>query len=565
VPAFHPFATENPAMRWDFWVRHYESDAQQRLDPKFRERIDNAPVNGVWYPRAAAIGGCTAHNAMIFVAPHDADWNEIADLTGDGSWKADKMRAYFERIENCHHREWERFRSRLGVNPSRHGWSGWLDVEQSRPRAAFRDRDLRGAILASARAAADEFGHAIGDRARRESLADPNDARSVRDGAVGLRYTPLSTKNHVRVGTRERLLDVQRRFPDRLTIETDALATRVLFEGTRAVGVEYLKGARLYGAHPAPSTSPGEVRQARASREVILAGGAFNTPQLLMLSGIGDRAELEAHGITSRVDLAGVGRSLQDRYEVSVVNRMAFDAWKALDGATFSKDDPQYRQWLDGDGAYTTNGSLLSVVANSTPGRPSPDLFLYALLADFSGYFPTYSTLLPKNPNCLSWVVLKGHTNNTAGRVTLRSADPRVPPHISFRYFTEGSDATGDDLRAVVEGVKLARAMAKRLKAQGLIAKEERPGDAIQTDEQIATFVRNEAWGHHASCTCRIGPRELGGVLDSNFRVHGTEGLRVVDASVFPRVPGLFIVSAIYMIGEKAADVIAASANGGAT
>jgi len=140
-----------------------------------------------------------------------------------------------------------------------------------------------------------------------------------------------------------------------------------------------------------------------------------------------------------------------------------------------------------------------------------------------------------------------------------------VPPHISFRYFTEGSDATGDDLRAVVEGVKLARAMAKRLKAQGLIAKEERPGDAIQTDEQIATFVRNEAWGHHASCTCRIGPRELGGVLDSNFRVHGTEGLRVVDASVFPRVPGLFIVSAIYMIGEKAADVIAASANGGAT
>jgi choline dehydrogenase len=563
VPAFHPFATENASMRWDFWVRHYDSDDQQKLDPKFRERFGDDAVNGVWYPRAAAIGGCTAHNAMIFVAPHDADWNEIADLTGDGSWRADKMRAYFERIENCHHREWERWRGRLGMNPSRHGWSGWLDVEQAHPRAAFRDRDLRSAILASARAAADTFGPAIGNRARRESLGDPNDARALGDGAVGLRYTPLSTKRHVRVGTRERLMDVQRRFPGRLTIETDALATRVIFDGVRAVGVEYLKGERLYGAHPAPSAATGTVRQARATREVILAGGAFNTPQLLMLSGIGDRADLESHGIQARVDLPGVGQSLQDRYEVSVVNRMAFDAWTALDGATFTKDDEQYRQWLQGDGAYTTNGSLLSVVANSAAGRPSPDLFLYALLADFSGYFPSYSSVLPKNPNCLSWVVLKGHTNNTAGRVTLRSPDPRVPPRISFRYFTEGSDATGDDLRAVVAGVKLARALAKRLRDQGLIATEERPGDAVQTDEQIATFVRNEAWGHHASCTCRIGPRALGGVLDSNFRVHGTEGLRVVDASVFPRVPGLFIVSAIYMIGEKAADVIAASANGG--
>jgi len=367
----------------------------------------------------------------------------------------------------------------------------------------------------------------------------------------------------VRVGTRERLLSVQRQHPDRLTIATDALATRVLFDGTRAIGVEYLQGARLYGAHAAPAGGVVEPRQVRATREVVLAGGAFNTPQLLMLSGIGDPAALASHGIATLVDLPGVGRGLQDRYEVSVVNRMAFDAWTALSGATFTRNDQQYREWLAGDGAYTTNGSLLSVVANSSPGRPSPDLFLYALLANFSGYVPSYSRLLPDNPNCLSWVVLKGHTNNTAGRVTLRSADPRVPPHIAFRYFDEGSDSSGDDLRAAVAGVKLARGLARRLKEQGLIAKEERPGDDVRTDEEIATFVRNEAWGHHASCTCRIGPRDLGGVLDSNFRVHGTQGLRVVDASVFPRVPGLFIVSAIYMIGEKAADVIAGATKGG--
>jgi choline dehydrogenase len=473
------------------------------------------------------------------------------------------MRTFFQRIERCHHRPLERLRSRLGQNPSGHGWSGWLDVEHVVPRAAFRNRDLRTAVLDSARAAADELGPGIADRARRRSAADPNDMRAVRDGSVGLRYTPLSTKNHTRVGSRERVLDVQQRHPERLTIETDALATRVLFDGTRAVGVEYLKGARLYGAHLNPNQAAAETRQARASREVILAGGAFNTPQLLMLSGIGPRATLEHHQIPVKVDLPGVGQHLQDRYEVSVVNRMAFDAWEALDGSTFSTRDRQFAEWSQKrDGVYATNGSLLSVIASSSPGRPSPDLFCYALLAYFHGYFPGYSGELAPNPNCLSWVVLKGHTNNVAGDVTLRSANPRDTPLINFRYFEEGSDATGDDLKAVVAGIKLARALAKRLKDQNLIAKEELPGDGVQTDEQIASFVRNNAWGHHASCTCRIGPRELGGVLSTDFRVHGTEGLRVVDASVFPRVPGLFIVSAVYMIGEKAADVIAAAARG---
>jgi choline dehydrogenase-like flavoprotein len=158
----------------------------------------------------------------------------------------------------------------------------------------------------------------------------------------------------------------------------------------------------------------------------------------------------------------------------------------------------------------------------------------------------------------LSWIILKAHTLNHAGTVTLQSPDPRDPPKINFHYFDEGSDKLGNDLDAVVEGIYFVRSMTKDLREQGLIVEEELPGDDYQSEERLKEFVRDNAWGHHASCSCPIGPKENGGVLTSDFRVHGTRALRVVDASVFPRIPGFFIVSAIYMIGEKAADVILA-------
>jgi choline dehydrogenase len=565
VPGFHPFAAEDPSMKWDFFVRHYESDTQQHKDPKYCAEFNGEPVDGVLYPRAATLGGCTAHNAMILVYPHNTDWDELADLTGDASWKADRMRTYFERLENCHHRPWERWLTKFGLNPSRHGWGGWLDTEVAAPESALKDHPLVGAIIDSARKALRAFGR---DelKARLASLGDPNDWRSVEAGAPGLRYTPLTTKNHRRVGTRERILDVQRRCGQLLTVRMNALATRVLFDDNkRAIGVEYLEGDRLYRAHAQPSPDPGIRRSVYAAREVILAGGAFNTPQLLMLSGIGPREHLCCHDIPVVVDLP-VGRNLQDRYEVAVVNRMNFDSWKVLRGAKYDNTDTQYAEWsAKREGVYTTNGALLSVVLNSGPGRPVPDLFCYALIADFQGYRPKYSDLIRDKPNYLTWVILKGHTNNTAGDVTLRSKDPRDRPFINFRYFEEGSDTSGDDLKSVVNGIGFVRKLSEDLRrgSPPLIAAEELPGDDKQDYAALAKFVRENAWGHHASCTCPIGPAAGGGVLSSDFRVHGTTGLRVVDASVFPRIPGLFIVSAVYMIAEKAADVIAADARKG--
>ncbi|HXB55410.1 MAG TPA: GMC family oxidoreductase [Vicinamibacteria bacterium] len=557
VPVFHAFASENEAIGWAFFVRHYGDLARQRRDPKFVPESD-----GVFYPRAGALGGCTAHNAMITVYPHNADWNELARVANDASWGADRMRTYFERLENCHHRPVDRFLRFLGLNPSRHGWTGWLHTEKAIPLAALDDDDLVKVITESAHDAFEYLGNPV-TRLKSffetfESWADPNDWQLVQQRAEGIRYAPLSTCGHQRMGARERVLDVARRYPDRLRIELDALCTRVVFdERNRALGVEYLKGARLYKAHSKPSSAPGERRELRASREVVLSGGAFNTPQLLMLSGVGPKDVLAKHGITMRVDLPGVGRNLQDRYEVGVVNRMNFPAWWVLKNATFAQGDPQYREWARSrKGVYSTNGAVLAVIKRAAANRPLPDLFCFALLGLFKGYYPGYSTVFAKNLNYLTWAILKAHTNNRAGQVTLRSGDPRDTPLVDFKYFDEGSDASGDDLASVVAGIKFVRTMTKKLKEQKLIAAEEVPGDEVQSEDDLAQFVKDNAWGHHASCTCPIGSRAEGGVLTGDFKVHGTEGLRVVDASVFPRIPGFFIVSAVYMIGEKAADVM---------
>jgi len=565
VPAFHAFATENEALAWKFFVRHYAADALQKADPKYQAEYEGLPVDGIFYPRAGALGGCTTHNALVTVYPHTDDWHRLAALTGDRSWRAPQMRSYFERIEDFRYRWLDRQLHRLGLNPSRHGWKGWLRVEKAIPRSALGDADMQQVLRRSALRAFAEAGDPLDQLLwLGEGLADPNDWRLVRENAVGLRLMPLATAHHVRNGICDRLRKLAQKRDGKLTIELGALACRVIFDASnRAIGVEYLKGERLYRASTPAAAGPGEARRVLAGREVILAGGAFNTPQLLMLSGVGPAAELGRLGIPLRVDLPGVGRNLQDRYEIGVVNEMSFPEWSMLKGAAYAKGDPQYAEWKRGRGVYSTNGAVLAVIRRSLPERPLPDLFCFAILGDFRGYYPGYSKAFAERRNYLTWVVLKAHTENRSGVVSLRSTDPRDVPDINFHYFGEGSDGRRRDLASIVAGIKFVRRMTAGLKKNGLILQEALPGDDVVVEQDLERFVTRNAWGHHASCSCAIGPRDQSGVLNGDFRVHGTRGLRVVDASVFPRIPGFFIVSAIYMIGEKAADVILADASCG--
>ncbi len=559
VPVFHPFASEAPDMSWEFFVRHYADGAQSRRDTKFVEKQD-----GVFYPRTGTLGGCTAHNAMITVYGHNSDWNHIAELTGDTSWSADNMRTYFERLERC---GYVKKPASGHANPTRHGYDGWLSTTGPDLKLAFGDEELLDTVLGAIRETwREHVGGSPGDDLLPQ---DPNDWRTPQ--YEGLCFAPLATSGGRRTSTRELLLGVRDAHPDRLVIHQSNLATRILFdEHQRAIGVECWEGEHLYQADPNAVDQPQvdedyTVKQYHCTREVILCGGAFNSPQLLMLSGIGPKAHLEQLGIPCRVDRPGVGSNLQDRYEVGVVAAMQRD-WKVLDGATFKPPLPNepgdlaYQQWEKGEGVYTTNGAVLAVIKKSVPERPDPDLFMFALPGNFRGYYPGYANDVERTKNYLTWAILKAHTNNTAGTVRLKSASPLERPEITFRYFGEGNDGQGTDLQSVVEGVKFVREVNKR---NGAIAQELLPGGALATDEQVAQFVKDNAWGHHASCSNPMGPAsDPNAVVDSAFRVYGTQGLRIVDASVFPRIPGFFIVTPIYMIAEKASDVILAAARG---
>jgi choline dehydrogenase len=601
VPAFHGRATEDPAMSWEFFVRHYADRKQAERDKKYVAARD-----GVFYPRAAALGGCTTHNAMITVYPQAEDWDGIAALTGDQSWTAENMRPYFERLEDCGYwpRPWKRPANPLLAalvthlplvserfkNEARHGFDGWLGTSLADPTLAVADDEIRKILLDAAAGNLEEFlGRPLEPLEGLGGWVDPNDW-CVRGLLEGLWQIPLAVRGGHRNGSRERIRDVARRFPDRLHVRTGCLATRVLLDegamsagggsgpagggtaptglGPVATGVEYIDAAHAYWCDPRPAHGAMPPRQqAYASREVILAGGAFNTPQLLKLSGIGPREELERFGIPVRLELPGVGLNLQDRYEVGVVSKMKRD-FSLLRGDRFrppqpgEEPDPAYRAWQSaGKGIYATNGALVAIIRRSRPELPAPDLFVFGLPAKFEGYYPGYSAELEWHHDYFTWAVLKAHTINRAGNVALRSADPREPPDIDFHYFGEGTDTEGADLEAVVDGVQIARDVMRR--AAGLVAEEVWPGPSVATREQLRDWVRDQAWGHHASCTCPIGPAsDPAAVVDSRFRVHGAGRLRIVDASVFPRIPGFFIVTSVYMLAEKASDVILSDARG---
>jgi choline dehydrogenase len=231
-----------------------------------------------------------------------------------------------------------------------------------------------------------------------------------------------------------------------------------------------------------------------------------------------------------------------------------------------------FKQWRDNPleilaarGAYASNGLAATLSVHSDAASTSDiDLYVFGGPFDFTGYFPGWSRAAVKDHKHFAWYSLKAHTRNTAGTVTLKSSDPLDTPLINFNYFDTGTTEGGADkadLATLVQALRIARQALKNYNDYAILGgsafTEEAPGTNVTSDEALGQYIKDRAWGHHACCTNKIGAdSDLKAVLDSNFRVRGTKGLRVVDASIFPKIPGIFIQAPIMIASEKAADVI---------
>ena len=477
VPVFHGLATEDEKMRLDHYVRHYAEEARQERDPKYLVERKSGR-RGVFYPRARTLGGCTAHYAMIIIRPHDSDWETIRKATGDDSWSPHAMDEYFVKVERCLYTGSDGDKG----SEAKHGRDGWL------PTRFASTLDLGGDIFSEGDAtiaqivseAAGDFSGINGDRdpqtGARSALRnifgrglakaglsvhdpfDPNDRRVLDEREIGLLRVPTAIEKEKpmagrRAGTRERIRAAEK--TGRLEVRLHTHVTGLVFDEQderRVIGVRCLRGKRLYRADRDATrlgNSSGLAEEkVFAEREIILSAGAFITPQLLMLSGIGPKDQLDSFGIPVLQDLPGVGKNLQDRYEVGVVAQ-ASSPFGILEKATFEppaeneSGDSLFKEWKkEGKGIYATNGAVLGFINKSTVAEhDEPDLFIFGVPGRFDGYYTGWSKEAVKQPhNKWTWLLLKAHTR-FCGQVKLSSNDPLKPPDVNFNYFER--DTTG--------------------------------------------------------------------------------------------------------------------------
>ena len=481
--------------------------AQASIGPQFNWQYLTEPepyLNNrvIKQHRGRVLGGSSSINGMMYIRGHARDYDRWAQ-SGCTGWTYAQVLPYFKRAE----------RHERGGNVY-HGADGPLAVAEGKMK-----HPLYRAFV--------EAGEQAG-------YSRTNDVNGYRQEGFG-RNDRTTSPNGKRASTAHMYLDPIRRRSN-LTIVSNALVTRVLLEGRHATGVAYERGSRLM--------------EARASREVILAGGAINSPQLLMLSGIGPVDELAEHGIELRHELPGVGGNLQDHVGVDIVQacREPVSLHKAL--SWFGKTRIGVRWFLFHDGLGATNHFEAGGFIRSRAGIEHPDLKLAFIPFGFAAGENMSDVSIGQH-------AFSTHVNlmrpTSRGRLRLRSGDPREHPRLLFNYLQ-----TPDDASTLVSAVKLVREIYAQPALASLSGDELRPGPSVASDDELETWVRDNAGtSYHPTCTCRMGPSsDPTAVVDPSLRVHGIDGLRVVDASVMPDVVSGNTNAPTIMIGEKAADMI---------
>jgi choline dehydrogenase len=473
--------------------------------------FDNAKVNWLYatepepelhnrkviQPRGKVLGGSSSINGLLYVRGQHEDFDHWRQL-GNVGWSFADVLPYFRRAEN----------QERGADEM-HGVGGPLSVSN-----VSEPHPLCEAFIE----AAEQGGFPRND--------DFNGASQE-----GAGYFQLTTRNGRRCSTAVGYLRPARRRPN-LTVATEALASRLLFDGRRAVGVEYRQGETAKTAH--------------AKLEVIVAGGAFNSPQLLQLSGVGPAELLREHGIEVVADVPGVGADLQDHLQIrtqyrcseSITMNEVINSWRHRCTAGL-------RYLLSRKGLLTIGAGYAGAFLRTRPELATPDVQIHflifsadtagAALHPFPGFMTSVCQLRPES----------------RGFVRIKSSDPRVPPAIQPRYLTSRLDCD-----TVVDGLKLLRRIMAQPAMGRYIAEEITPGPQCVSDADLLEFARETgSTVYHPTSTCRMGS-DAAAVVDERLRVRGLDGLRVIDASIMPSLVSGNTNAATVMIAEKGADMV---------
>ena len=462
---------------------------------------DNKPS---YWPRGKVLGGSSSINAMVYVRGNPRDFDEWSEL-GNSGWSYNEVLPYFRKMES-----WQN-----GADTYR-GGDGPLKISE----VSSQLHPLCDNFLSAAK----EIGIKLN-----------SDMNGKWQDGVG-NYQITTHKGQRMSSSRAYLWPVISR--TNLTVITNALASKILIKDKKAYGVEYIKS--------------GSTHKVYAKREVILSTGSINSPQLLQLSGVGPKKVLQEASVELIHDSPAVGQNLQDHLSVTYFYKSKVPTLNDQLRPLLGKVYQGLKYILTRSGPLSLSVNQSGGFIRTRDGLSKPNIQLYFSPVSYTLESRDKRAMMSPDPFSAMLLGVSNCNTNSRGQLRIKNSDPTSHPIIEPNYLSHE-----EDVKDLLEGVKVLRKLAKTDSFKPVIGEEFRPGPECQTDEQLIQHIKDTVWTvFHPSSTCRMGPDPKSNVVDRNLRVHGIDGLRVADASIFPKLICGNINAATIMVGEKASDLV---------